>query len=335
MYRLAARHRRPATRECVVRRCLGMTVPATRGSLLRGWLAVGLSALLAGFWAYWGAIENFHEGWYASSLARNVALAIAQYLSPMLLVAGVGIAAVYWPRLGAALHVAAGIGALWFFRASGAGSALIAVPLVSLGLLYATGTASPRRWAVVMLTALPISIAITFGAGPARRVFARVDDRVRDARVVDGWGIRLLWAPSGPGWPANGGLGWVAAADRCARLDASGKVAGSGPERLWRLPTVEEAVASMALHGVNARGRWDPDQRRATYERRPDKESPLWDTRSPVIYWWTGTAVDAHSAYMIAYDGNVFARSTGPKPLYFGFRCVRVPGMESPEGSTR
>ena len=39
-----------------------------------GWVAVGISTLIAGFWAYWGSIETFHEGWYFHSIWKNVGL---------------------------------------------------------------------------------------------------------------------------------------------------------------------------------------------------------------------------------------------------------------------
>jgi hypothetical protein len=53
-----------------------------------GWTAVGLSTLAACFWAFWGIIENFHEGWYHRSLWANLGLMLAQYLLFMLLFVG-------------------------------------------------------------------------------------------------------------------------------------------------------------------------------------------------------------------------------------------------------
>ena len=53
-----------------------------------GWIAVILSTTLACLWAFWGIIENFHEGWYYESLPRNLLLMFGQYLSPMLLFIG-------------------------------------------------------------------------------------------------------------------------------------------------------------------------------------------------------------------------------------------------------
>ena len=54
-----------------------------------------------------------------------------------------------------------------------------------------------------------------------------------------------------------------------------------------------------------------------------DKESPLWNTRSKVIYWWTATEVDEERAYMIVYDGKVWPQQKRFAPAYFSFRAVR------------
>jgi hypothetical protein len=43
----------------------------------------------------------------------------------------------------------------------------------------------------------------------------------------------------------------------------------------------------------------------ASYAVTPDKESPLWNDRSPVIYWWTATEIDTERGFMIVYDGKV------------------------------
>ena len=56
-----------------------------------GWIAVGLSTAVTCFWAFWGIIENFHEGWYYESWLSNVGLMFVQYLSPMLIFMGVSL----------------------------------------------------------------------------------------------------------------------------------------------------------------------------------------------------------------------------------------------------
>jgi hypothetical protein len=63
-----------------------MTSPSpSRASRIVGWIAVLLSTAIASFWAFWGIIENFHEGWYFESIWPNLGLMIVQYLSVMLI----------------------------------------------------------------------------------------------------------------------------------------------------------------------------------------------------------------------------------------------------------
>ena len=97
------------------------------------------------------------------------------------------------------------------------------------------------------------------------------------------------------------------------------------PQHIWRLPTVDEAVRSMARHGQNSGGVWDAEIAKATYKTTPDKESPLWNAHSQVIYWWTATVVDEERAYIIVYDGKVWPRNKQLSPAYLGFRCVKQP----------
>ncbi len=72
---------------------------------IAGWIAVGLSTAITCVWAFWGIIENFHEGWYNESLLSNVGLMFVQYLSPMLIFMGVTLISISWPRFGGGLHV--------------------------------------------------------------------------------------------------------------------------------------------------------------------------------------------------------------------------------------
>jgi len=94
---------------------------------------------------------------------------------------------------------------------------------------------------------------------------------------------------------------------------------------VWRLPTVSEAVRSMARHGHNSGGIWHAENVVTTYETTPDKESPLWNLHSQVIYWWTATEIDDNKAYIIVYDGKVWPRAKDFGPAYLGFRCVKKP----------
>ena len=141
---------------------------------------------------------------------------------------------------------------------------------------------------------------------------------------MPGNGVNLIWAPDGPGWPREG-TNWYEAQQVCQHLSEDGLTLAPVPLNIWRLPTVDEAVRSMARHGQNSGGVWDAENAKATYKTAPDKESPLWNVHSQVIYWWTATAVDEDHAYIIVYDGKVWSRSKKFGPAYLGFRCVKQP----------
>lgn len=292
-------------------------------SQIVGWIAVGLSLAITCFWAFWGASETFHEGWYYESFLMNVGLSAIQYLGPMLLFMGVGIISIYWPRIGGVIHVVAALFAAWFFNIfANTVIILILVPLVGIGILYWFGSPPPRKTATAWMVGLPIVVALVAGVVPAYRVSQRIVDRSLDAQLVSGNEVTLLWAPSGPGWP-QAGTNWHEAVQVCQSLNQDGTTVASAPQHIWRLPTVDEAVRSMALHGENSGGVWDDQNGQAIYEKKPDKEFPLWDIYSPIIYWWTATEVDQEHAYIIVYDGRVWSRAKQLNMGNLGFRCVK------------
>jgi hypothetical protein len=299
--------------------------PASKRFII-GWLAVAASTLIASGWAFWGIVENFHEGWYRGSLSSNLALMLVQYLGPMLLFSALALLAISSPRAGGFAHMVVGVVACLFlfgFRARAA-TLFLLLPLLLLGALYWYGRPHPRRSAGWLAAGLPLLTLLVCGLEPALRVAGRLDDGDRDARLVEGNGVRLVWAPDGAGWPRQG-VTWPEAVRRCLDLTGDGTSLADLPQSIWRLPTVDEAVRSMARHGSNSGGVWDSQSRTATYRVRPDKESPLWNTRSQVIYWWTADPVDSASAFMVAYDGQVWPKPRDYGPGNLGFRCVKPP----------
>ncbi len=288
-----------------------------------GWIAVGVSIAITCFWAAWGIVETFHEGWYYESLLSNVGLMLAQYLSPMLIFVGVTLISIAWPRFGAGLHGILALLVAGFFQAlTNTVTFLLMVPLIGLGVLYWFGRPQPRKLAVSLAVGLPMLTLTLLGTEPVLRVSQRVDDGNLQVRLVPGNGVNLTWAPDGPGWPRQGAT-WYEAQQVCQYLGQDGLTVAPVPQHIWRLPTVDEAVRSMARHGQNSGGVWDAEMARATYETTPDKESPLWNVHSQVIYWWTATEVDAEHAYIIVYDGKVWPRAKQIGPAYMGFRCVK------------
>jgi len=292
---------------------------------IAGWIAVGLSTVVTCLWASWGIVENFHEGWYYESLLSNMGLMLAQYLSPMLIFMGVTLISISWPRFGAVLHAIFALLVAWFFQAfTNTVMLLLIAPLIGIGALYWFGRPRPRKIALSLAIGLPIMTLIVFGMEPVLRVSQRIDDGNLQARLVHGNGVELIWAPDGPGWP-RAGSDWFEAQQMCQQLSEDGLTLAPAPQQIWRLPTVDEAVRSMARHGQNSGGIWDPETARATYNATPDKESPLWNVYSQVIYWWTATEVDEGHAYIIVYDGKVWPRAKQFGPAYLGFRCVKQP----------
>jgi len=288
-----------------------------------GWIAVGISIAITCFWAFWGIIENFHEGWYYESMLMNMGLMFTQYLSWMLIFMAVTLIAIIWPRLGGGLHWILALLAIWFFQAfSNAATFLIILPLIGLGALYWFSHPQPRKVLASLTVGLPMLTLFLAGIAPAYRVSQRIDDGDLRARVISGNGANLTWAPDGPGWPSVGD-NWHTANQTCQHLSEDGFDLTPSPTYIWRLPTIDEVVRSMARHGQNSGGTWNAATGQASYERTPDKESPLWNIHSQVIYWWTATEIDEDHAYIIAYDGKVWPRSKQFGPAYLGYRCVK------------
>jgi len=295
---------------------------SSRVTKILGWVAVGISTAIASLWAWWGISENFHEGWYYESLLQNLSLMFAQYLSIAIIFILLTVVAIRWRRIGSAILTIAAAGLVLFFSGFGvAASALIIPPLLIIGLLFWFGRPDPKRLATMIVVIVPIIIIIGFGIPNGISVSQRLNDGNLDARLVDGKGVSLIWAPSGPGWPEHG-VPWDEAKDICKYLSEDGMVVEDVPQNIWRLPTADEIVRSMTLKGVNAGGIWDPENEKATYEINPDKETPLWNPHSQIIYYWTSTELNADRAYIVVYDGKVFIRNKAGMGSQ-GFRAVK------------
>jgi len=127
-----------------------------------GWIALSLSTAISCFWALWGIIENFHEGWFYESFLSNLGLMLVQYLGPMLIFMGVTLVSIAWPRFGAGLHVVLALLAGWFFQAlTNTVLLLLITPLAGIGALYWFGRPRPLRVALSLAIGLPLLILIS------------------------------------------------------------------------------------------------------------------------------------------------------------------------------
>lgn len=296
---------------------------SSRPRRIVGWIGVVLSSALSSFWAFWGSIENFHEGWYYRELWRNVGLMAIQYLPWMFIPMVAGLLGLWRPTLGVLAHVALAIGVFLLFEVGEVGGLLIGVPVLLLAGLYGYGRPVPVTWARRMLIGVPLLTAVVSGAYPGWRVLTRPETVDPSMRHISGNGVDLVWAPAGPGWDETG-FTWFEATRRCEYLTADGRALAATPQHIWRLPTVDETVRTMIWRGQNAGGTWNGSVGRASFRVMPDKEAPLWNRYSQVIYWWTADEADADRAYRVAYNGYVSRMNKNVGAGYLACRCVKA-----------
>lgn len=308
-----------------------------RTSNIVGWIGVVLVTLAASFWAFWGIIEAFHEGWCQPELWMRL-LQTAAYLSPTAIFCGLAVLSIRWPRVGAALFTLLGfmIAILILIDQSNISLEIVlsltALPIL-LGLMFLFGRPEPKVAAYVISLGIPLLILIVSGAEPVYRVSTRFDDGDRGERTVEGQGVTLVWAPAGPGWSRDGRVSWNDAKERVRYLTGDGMSLAKAPQNIWRLPTREEVVCSLTRSNQNAGGTWDSVLKQPRYERIPDKESPLWDLYAPLIYLWTAEEADEHRAWIVVYHGGVYAKPKAIGSPSMGFRAVRkLPAIKHNNG---
>lgn len=223
--------------------------------------------------------------------------------------------------------------------------------------IRASGETPPsHRLLSTLALAVPLLIVIGVSIYWVPILLAREDDGDRGARLIAGNGVTLIWAPQGPGWnwkqPWGGYPSWdslalygvpavgldgdkpgyadrhaaaanIATTDLCHYLDEDGKTLRDEPQARWRMPTVNEIVRSLVLHGENAGCVWDGVSGRAECRLRPDKETPLWAPDAAPIYYWAADEYDAEQAYFVGYNGSVARQPKNFGNPRHGYRCVR------------
>jgi hypothetical protein len=112
----------------------------------------------------------------------------------------------------------------------------------------------------------------------------------------------------------------------CRYLAADGTMLSDELQDIWRMPTTDEVVRSLGRHGANAGCVWHGEVgKQVSCAVRPDKESPLWATDQPVIYYWTADAYSEERGYFVAFNGTVNASyKLGGNPRH-SYRCVKEP----------
>jgi Flp pilus assembly protein protease CpaA len=118
----------------------------------------------------------------------------------------------------------------------------------------------------------------------------------------------------------------MAQTNLCLYLNTKGTALMAEPQQIWRMPTTDEMVRSLIRHGENAGCAWLGEFReRVECDRIPKKESPLWATDHPAVYYWTADAHSESLGYFVAYNGTVnTSHKTGGNPRH-SYRCVKEP----------
>lgn len=300
-----------------------------RGHVARrivGWAAVAITVVIVNHWTYWGIIENFHEGWYSTSLLENLFMLFVQYLLFTMVFSGLALISLKWPKAGLCIFILLALFFTWFFQGASFDvlGLLILAPMLLLGIMFFFGRPEPKKWAVLLIVTLPLIIIFSVTPFKLYQISQRVNDGDFGPRLVEGNGVTLVWAPRGPGWP-DSGANYYEALEACKYLSEDGTTLMDEEQNIWRLPTLDEAVGSMQLHNVNASGYWDNAAKKAVYAMTPDKETPLWDPHSKMIYYWVMDEESAERAYIVVYHGGVFSRYKDKSYGYLTFRAVKEP----------
>jgi hypothetical protein len=284
------------------------------------WITALVALLIICIWSYWGVNEAFHEGWYHASLMQNLSLTFIQYLSIPIILFTLSLIAIHHKKLGFGLFITLGVFALFFFNST-AGRVMIFIPMLLLASGFYFGNFKRKKAVILVFTIVPLLIILSFGIPQLYRVENRFNDNDFGKKIITGNNVELTWAPQGVGFPLEG-TKWITAIDNCARLDEEGTELNDDEINTWRLPSREEIVHSVTKNNNNATGYID-DSGIAQYSVKPDKETPLWNPHSKVIYYWTSESKNEKQAYLVAYNGNILARSKSSGANYQGYRCVK------------
>lgn len=346
---------------------------------LPGVIAVGILTIITSFWMFWSFGELYFEGW-GQPLPYPL-----YYLIPGGICFVLTLIAVLWPRFGGWVLIGVGAAfAFWWLPVlfsrglSGIGSML--VNLFLSGGIALTGVffllehryriRFPNRhkpednWfrrhsKLLIATGIPLGVAVGASINSLPTVINRLDDGNRGARLIEGNGVTLIWAPAGPGWTKGSrevgqNLSWdqialygmepvgfgnkpgfekqtarqaqMDSTCLCAYLNEAGTELMPTRQGIWRMPTTDEVVRSLVSNGTNAGCVWDTATNSARCKVTPDKETPLWAPDYLPVYYWTADEYDSTNAYYVSYNGS--AVRVQPKqwgnPRH-GYRCVKEP----------
>ncbi len=304
-----------------------------KGMMWRGavWLASAFMIAMTALWTFWGTAEMFHEGWFGAWTNR------LPYMAPIAITLVPAVLCFRRPIVGGVVLIIIGVAAAGFFgnvavAAMAAGIALVGVVFVVDGLHRRRAASETEEredgpepaegdegaepaegddgeeledkaawWRRDLRTTIAVGLALVIFVGVSAfnlpMVLGREDDGDRSARLIEGNGVALVWAPEGPGWnwkqEWGGYPSWqsiaiygvkpigfddksgygrqgsdpesyvyataedMAETNLCRYLGSDGVTLHEEPQDVWRMPTADEMVRSLVRDGENAGCAWE------------------------------------------------------------------------------
>jgi hypothetical protein len=188
---------------------------------LPGYVGIGLVILVTTLWTLWGVVEMYYEGWWGPWSARF------PYLAPAVCCLALALVTITWPRVGGwLLLLVGGAFTLWWWSMSArrglltprivVGTFPVSGLLVLTGVLFllegryrrqrrGAGWGSSGSWVrryagQLAAVGFPLLVTVAISIYWVPIVLTRIDDGGRGARLIEGNGVTLVWAPAGPGW---------------------------------------------------------------------------------------------------------------------------------------
>jgi hypothetical protein len=286
-----------------------------------GWCAIIIITLISSFWAFWGIIENFHEGWYSLSLIDNLMMLFGQYLLLTIIFTTFGVAGILSGKAASILSILMAVLFILYFKFSGTSIFFISIPLLIIAILFWFSHFPKKKIPLLIVIGIPLLTIIGFGIEPAIRVAGRIESTSLEQKLITINGQSLIFAPAGPGWQDNG-TSWYEADSIAKHLNYDGSKVLPEIQNIWRLPALAELVKFSHRNGKPCNGLLDKNNH-PHYSTIPDKEPPLWNTHSKIIYWWTADGSSDSTAYRFVYNGTFYDTPKKVRWGYLAFRAVK------------
>lgn len=312
---------------------------------LLGWSALLLATLFSCFWAFWGCVESFHEGFTFNSIFWNLFALLIRYLPYAIIAIILNLVAIRNKWIGGLLYLSMGIFILYWFIMYQEKAVdqywieyiilLSFFPFIGFSLLVGKipQKAQGKQFFNIIAIGLPVFVFMFVAVEPVQRLIYRFSTPINVGiyEVKYDENTTIQWAPMGEGWSTFGKDDWKEAYDICKELDITGKkkdenysnpnYRGNG----WRLPTPEEVIFSFPkTKTIKKTYKTDPKGNEPYY----DKIAPLWYPYSPIIQLWCQYSNEQKNRDSLAptvfYTGEIISQYKNNYNDSIGFRAVRI-----------